>query len=86
MQPPAKKQRLAEEIEITYNAATRMTGQPFNTVLDVPHALKICTNAMAVAGTNELESKLEFDEATKAYKMVKEVHLGQAMAYYDFVF
>ena len=45
VQPPAKKQRLAEEIEITYNAAPRMPGQPFNTVLDVPHALKICTNA-----------------------------------------
>ena len=83
--PPSKRERLAERVEITYDSE-RMPDRKFGTVLDVLHAVKICTNAMALAGANEIESKTEYDDATKAYKMVKEVHLSQAIAYADFVF
>ena len=38
-----------------------------------------------MTGTAKVDSKVEYDSAASAYKKVRDIHLSQSTAYYDFV-
>ena len=81
-----KKTDITERVAIVEADEPRMKDVQFNTVLQVLLAFRLLTNGWAMTGTAKVDSRIEYDSAQGAYKKVREIHLSQSTAYYDFVY
>ena len=80
----AQSTQLAENVRLTYTQAPRMPDRSFGSLLDVLYAIKLLTNCWVLTGATKVESKIHMEKATNSYLKVRECHLSQALAYYDF--
>ena len=84
--PAIKRSRLADNAELLQKGMRDMPDKFFFTVLEVLMAVRLMTNAWALTGTVEVESKVEFDQSAGKFLKVPQVHLSQAIHYHDFVY
>ena len=81
-----KRQELSKGLSLVQDGTPTLPDIYFDSVLKLMEAFKLMTNGWALTGYAMVDSKVEFDQSANQFKRVRNCHLGQAIAYYDFVF
>jgi hypothetical protein len=81
-----KRTELAKGFSLVADGSPTLPDMYFDSVMKFMSAVKLMTNGWALTGYMMVTSKTQFDQTTAAYKQVRNCHLTEAIAYYDFVF
>ena len=79
------KTPLGDGVKLIHEKLPRLPDIEFRTVLQMLLAFRLMTNGWAMTGTSRIDSKVKFDAVAHSYAKVREIHLSQAIAYYDFI-
>ena len=85
-EPSVKRSKLADNAELLQKGYKDLPDKYFATVPEVLMAVRLMTNAWALSGTTEVDSKVDYDQTQSKYNKVPQVHLSQAIHYHDFVY